>query len=269
MNIRPVNTITQKRERLLWLMLASLVALALLPINPYHLLPGMLPPALHEYADSRAWFGLSNAMDVLSNLPFAVFGLIGLWNVRRKSGQLNQQLRVLAQCFYGGLVVTAIGSSYFHLNPLSAIGLAGDRMGMTVVFAGILGLAAWERISERAGFALMNAMLAGGAIAVAVWLGSNNIWPWAQVQFGGMAMLGVLAAMAHRTKDVQINMLALIGCYAAAKLFEMNDQSVYEATQHLISGHSLKHIVAGIAAVCVTLPGLQTDAPQKVHARSA
>ena len=41
------------------------------------LLPAFAQPqAYHDYADQRAWLGLSHAADVLSNLPFLIVGLI-------------------------------------------------------------------------------------------------------------------------------------------------------------------------------------------------
>ena len=40
----------------------------------------------------------------------------------------------------------------------------------------------------------------------------------------------------------------MIAFYAAAKALELADAPVFALTQHLISGHSAKHIVAALAA---------------------
>jgi hypothetical protein len=40
----------------------------------------------------------------------------------------------------------------------------------------------------------------------------------------------------------------LIAIYALAKLLELGDHAVYEWTGQLVSGHSLKHVVASFAA---------------------
>ncbi|HYP70910.1 MAG TPA: hypothetical protein VEP93_08480, partial [Variovorax sp.] len=42
-----------------------------------------------------------------------------------------------------------------------------------------------------------------------------------------------------------------IAAYALAKVLEMADGAVYELTLHLVSGHSLKHVVAALAALPV------------------
>nr|WP_249142091.1 hypothetical protein [Bradyrhizobium diazoefficiens] len=36
--------------------------------------------------------------------------------------------------------------------------------------------------------------------------------------------------------------------YVLAKLFELGDATVFEATGHLVSGHTLKHLTAALAA---------------------
>jgi hypothetical protein len=36
--------------------------------------------------------------------------------------------------------------------------------------------------------------------------------------------------------------------YAAAKVFELNDHEIYHWTGQLVSGHTLKHLVAALAA---------------------
>ena len=40
----------------------------------------------------------------------------------------------------------------------------------------------------------------------------------------------------------------VILAYAAAKLLELNDHAVYRLTGQLVSGHTLKHVVAPLAA---------------------
>jgi hypothetical protein len=39
----------------------------------------MQPAHYHGFADQRGWFALPFAMDVLTNLPFAIGGIWGCW----------------------------------------------------------------------------------------------------------------------------------------------------------------------------------------------
>jgi hypothetical protein len=147
----------------------------------------------HAFADQRHLLGLPCALDVLSNLPFALLGVWGLLRLRAPGvGQPTSTQRALATLFFGGLVVTALCSAAYHLHPDDA-GLSLDRLGMVSAFAGLLGLAAADRISMRAGWWTAAAVLALGPVSVLVWASSGNLLPWAVLQGGGMLLIVLLA----------------------------------------------------------------------------
>ena len=222
----------------------------------------------HAFADQRTGWGVPFAMDVLSNLPFAIAGVWGLVGLRHVShlaqssaplssharGEPRQQRVVqpaLAALFFMGLLVTAVCSSLYHWQPDNA-GLAIDRLGMVVAFAGLLGLSVADRISGRAGLATAATVLALGPLSVMVWATSGNLLPWALLQGGGMLLIVLLAACPATCKPIPgawgIPLAAVIALYALAKVLELADHSVFELTHHLVSGHSLKHGVAALAA---------------------
>lgn len=157
----------------------------------------------HDFADQRGWQGLPCALDVLSNLPFAVAGVWGLvWLRRLGALRLCPATRATAALFFGGLVLTAVGSGWYHWQPDDA-GLLWDRLGMAAAFAGLLGLAVVGRISPRAGVATALGLLVAGPAAVLVWAHTGNLLPWAVVQFGGLLAVLALACMPHRPGAVQ------------------------------------------------------------------
>ena len=230
--------------RLLW---AALVLLALALFGPA--LPAS--PHQHGFADQRVLWGLPCALDVLSNLPFALAGAWGLALLRRpRAGVLDAATRATATLFCAGLLCTALGSAWYHLRPDDA-GLLWDRVGMAVAFAGLLGLAAASRVSARAGQAMAVAMLLAGPLAVAAWARSGNLLPWAVVQFGGMLVVLALACLPWRPGALALNLFAVIAWYGAAKSCEAADAAVFAATGQWVSGHSLKHLCAAGAAVPV------------------
>ena len=213
------------------------------------------PAHQHAFADQRAWLGLAQAADVLSNAPFALWGLIGLVQLCRGGDRSNSLPRGLLALFFSGLLLTAAASSFYHWRPVDT-GLAIDRLGMAVAFAGLLGLAAAERASQRAGWALAALVLVTGPLSVAVWLASGNVLPWLALQLGGMALILCLAARrpppgsvgVMGTVTVTVNWAAVIAIYALAKVLEAADHPLYALTGQLVSGHSLKHVVASCAA---------------------
>ncbi|AMM24337.1 hypothetical protein [Variovorax sp. PAMC 28711] len=219
------------------------------------------------FADDRAWHHLPNAMDVLSNLPFLAVGLWGLrWLGRfhrRAAHGLPASTLACAWLFFAGFLACTAGSVFYHLQP-DLLRLAADRAGMTIAFAGLIGFAVCERVSHRAGPVAACATLVGGLLAVAVWHETGNVAPWAVVQFGGMALVVSLALAKPMRGAVDLKLGWVIFFYALAKGFELGDHAIYEATHHLVSGHSLKHLTAALAGLPV-LHALQTFGRQSLR----
>ena len=238
----PLRQNLSRAEAGLLLGMAALLALAL--FGP------VLPASAHQHtlADQRALWGIPCALDVLSNLPFAIAGLWGLGALRRVApGMLDAPSRALASLFFAGLVCTAAGSALYHWQPQDA-GLLWDRLGMVLPFAGLLGLAGASRVSARAGAAAAGTVLLAGPLAVLWWSHSGNLLPWAVVQLGGMLVVLALACLPRRDGALALHLGAVMALYALAKLFEAADHAVFEATGQAVSGHSLKHVLAAAAA---------------------
>lgn len=218
------------------------------------------PASFHDFADQRALGPMPHAMDVLSNLPFAAWGVAGLWALARavRLRAIGSVSAGLAALFFAGLVVTAGVSAFYHWEPDNA-GLVWDRSGMVLAFAGLLGLAAVQDVSWRAGIALAAAVLTLGPVTVQVWAVSDNLLPWGVLQMGGMVLILALAWLqpASPAPGLQIRWTLVIAWYALAKVLELADHAVFDLTGQLVSGHSLKHVVASLAAWPVVLAILQ------------
>jgi len=245
-----------------------LLALGLLLTGAAVLGPSVPAPSWGgaPFADGHAWRALPNAMDVLSNLPFAVLGFWGLrwlhWLDRaheqmQDAAPLPQALTSppvnaldCAWMFFAGLILTALGSIFYHLQP-DDLRLAADRAGMAVAFAGLVGFAVCERVSARAGWPAAWFTLAGGLLAAAICHRTGNVLPWALVQFGGMVLVLGLALARPVSGAIGLRLGWVVFFYALAKMFELGDQAIYEVTRHMLSGHSLKHLAAALAALPV------------------
>lgn len=235
-----------------WRRECALAGVMLLMLAAAVLGPSVAQPShYHAFADHRSWGLLPHAMDVLSNLPFMLWGAVGMWALARALHvrAIDSVEAGLGALFFGGLCVTAVVSATYHLQPSDA-GLVWDRSGMVLAFAGLMGLAAMRAVSARAGIALGAVVLGLGPLSVYVWSLTCNVLPWAVMQFGGMALIVGFACvppvMAGRALPVR--WMLVIGIYAVAKLLELGDQAVFEWSGHSISGHSLKHVVASCAA---------------------
>ena len=196
--------------------------------------------------------GVPRAMDALSNIFFLTFGGIGLvYHFLGRLGYSNSAMRTSGLMFFLGFVLTGVGSAYYHLDP-NDWGLAWDRMGMVVAFAGVLGMVAAHRVSVRAANLLLPVALIAGVLSVAWFAATDSITPYVIMQFGG---IGVVAGVSWLPKHGKgPNWAALIAAYALAKVLEMEDPQVFQLTQGMVSGHTLKHVFAALAALAVLLP---------------
>lgn len=243
----------QAGEKYLTCALILLVLVALLA-------PAMPAAAWHipHFVDSRAWLGIPNAGDVLSNFAFLA---MGVWGSERLRARYDAP--VGASSLFVGLILTCLGSGFYHLDPDMPQRLVADRLGMAVAFAGFLGIAASERVSARAGEAVLVLMMIAGLLAA--WVARENLTPWVVVQYGGMALVVGLALTRPRPGALGVPLGAVIAFYVLAKLFELGDALIFEATGHIVSGHTLKHLAAALAAWPVIRALRPTDSAPCPH----
>jgi hypothetical protein len=200
----------------------------------------------HAFIDARSFFGIPNCLDVISNLPFLFGGVWGLIALQRAKS-MAASLQTAARVFFIGLIITCFGSSFYHWAP-SDTGLMVDRLGMAVAFAGVISLAAGSRLGAAVSQRATPVLLTLAPLAAIAAFTLQNVLPWAIVQFGGISLIVWLACLPRGKQMPSIHLGALIALYALAKFFEAQDAQVFELTQELISGHSLKHIAASLAA---------------------
>jgi hypothetical protein len=211
--------------------------------------------AYHNFSDERSLWGIPNFGNVASNAPFALVGLLALgtlasW-VRRPVPGVQTRFELVAfAVFFAGVLLTAFGSGYYHLAP-SNERLFWDRLPMTIGFMSLLAITVGERIDRRAGAWLLAPLLLAGAASVVLWLrseqaGHGDLRFYLLVQFAPLVaiplMLWLFPARYTRTGDLLVS----LGFYALAKVLEGADQRVY-AAGHIVSGHTLKHLVAALA----------------------
>lgn len=113
--------------------LVMLVTLTAMMVFACLLMPRIpQPQTYHQFADHRSFLGISNFGDVASNLPFAVIGAWGIAFVlqsRRKRDNrtfIDDREHWPYLFAFVGLLLTAVGSSYYHLAPANAGDLLVD-----------------------------------------------------------------------------------------------------------------------------------------------
>ena len=220
----------------------------------------------HDFADGNRHFGIPNFANVASNLAYLIPGLMGLYLVQ---GSFADQTKFRqpgeALPFYlvfAGAVLLAFGSGFYHLEPNNQT-LVADRLTMTVGFMGVLGFIIAERLSVKWGLRLLPVFLALGLFSVVYWI-YTEMQSAGDLRLGDLRLYGlvqylplvlipvILLAFPARYTAVKYIWLAL-GSYALAKAFEHFDHQIWELTQHLMSGHTLKHLVSGLGIYFLVL----------------
>jgi hypothetical protein len=207
------------------------------------------PEAYHHFADQRAWLNIPHFADVLSNLVFTLAGVLGLAMLHR--GALKNRPDALPLgVFFAGLVCTGFGSAYYHWAPTTQ-SLILDRLPMVFAFAGVIGAFLTQKVSARLGRLGLMWALALGAVSMVASAVTGNLAPYLTLQFGGL--LGILAGLTllRVPGTERFPWWGLVGWYALAKVLELGDQAVWEMTLNAVSGHTLKHLAAGMAGIAV------------------
>lgn len=239
-----------------WLLALALVAVVVaVVLSP----PVPQDPGYHSFADQRTLAGIPNALNVLSNLPFAFIGIAGLAVTFRRSTRFNFPWeRWPYAALFAGTALTAVGSSYYHLAPDNAR-LVWDRLPMTIGFMGFLAATVAERIGVRPARLLFVPALMFGAASVFHWhwtevSGAGDLRWYGLVQFGSLMTIALLLTLYQPTYTCTNLIIAGLAAYALAKVFELGDGAIFNAGR-IISGHSLKHLsaAAGVAFLVAAL----------------
>lgn len=202
-------------------------------------------PDYHAFADQRSWLGVAHGQNVLSNALFLVAGLLGLSRCR----SLPRHLVAAGTAVSVGLVLTAIGSAVYHGAPDNA-SLFWDRLPLATTIMALLVLGYADRLDGRAQALLVPALLLGGA-SVGWWALLGDLRPYAWVQFGGLLSLVLVLVVGKAGAIDGRGWWIAMFAYGLAKMFEMTDASVLAATGGTVSGHALKHVVAGLGAIAI------------------
>jgi len=244
----PATTMNTRTLLLIGFTLLAVALAVLLPATPQ-------PIAYHDFADKREAYGIENFLDVLSNLTFAVVGAAGLLAVLRpRTCFAAPAERWPYFVFALGVLLTAAGSCYYHLAPNNET-LFWDRLPMTISFMSLISAQIVDRVDVRAGLLALVPMLLIGAGTVVYWIvterqGRGNVVPYAVLQAYAVIVLLKLALM-HPSRYTHGNAIyAVFAGYLLAKGFEHFDRQIFELTGS-VSGHTLKHVAAGLAGLPV------------------
>lgn len=212
------------------------------------------PQSYHNFADKRDWLGIENVANVISSAAFAFSGVWGLYLLfidrRLQFNDPREKWPWVGVSI--GLILTALGSGYYHLDPDNNR-LVWDRLPMTLVFMSYVSALICERVGIRSGLWLWPALILVGFLSVIMWhlselKGMSDLRFYLGVQefaiYSTFIMLFTESPY-NRNGDLAIVLLF----YGLARVFEIYDQEIYVFSGRLVSGHTLKHFSAAAGGI--------------------
>ncbi|WP_457572113.1 hypothetical protein [Desulfovulcanus sp.] len=211
----------------------------------------------HQFADNRNIFGIPNALNILSNIPLLLIGLLGTnFVIRLLANKGFNAIIIQYLLFFTGLILTSFGSCYYHYHPSNA-SLFWDRLPMTIVFISLLNSVISELISRKVSMILLPFLLVVGCLSVFYWdwtekTGQGDLRFYAVVHFLPIVLIFLMLVI-YKTPQKYLFYITGLGLfYAVAVVAEFFDQEIFNLL-HFASGHTLKHIFASVGCAFILL----------------
>lgn len=221
-----------------------LLLIAIVAIIWFFIQKGVLvqDQSYHQFADSRFFMGIPNALDVLTNFGFIIVGLLGIELVRRKKKDLPTFSSW--QWFFISILLIAPGSAYYHWSPNDQT-LVWDRLPMSLGFMALYVALLSEHISFKFEKFLPLALVLG-LLSVVTWVVTSDLRFYFIVQFSSFLTIPIILIFFRSHFSHKLYYGGALGAYGLAKWTEIKDKEIFIFTNELISGHSLKHILAAL-----------------------
>jgi len=214
-------------------------------------------PNYHLFADARTILEIPNFWNVISNLPFLLFGGIGMhiFLIKKVDGITKHETAAYLM-FFVGILLTGFGSGYYHLDPSNST-LLWDRLPMTIAFMAFFSIIISEFVDNKLGRRLLTPLLIFGAASVIYWYttemaGYGDLRFYALVQFLPLILIPIILMSLKSKSNMNIYIWLIITSYLISKICEVLDFQFYEFGK-LLSGHTIKHLFASLAPLLLII----------------
>lgn len=197
-------------------------------------------PIYHQFIDTRMFAEIPNTQDVLSNLVFILVGFLGLKEALKN--KVKGQTAWIA--FFASIILVAPGSAYYHWSP-NNFTLVWDRLPMSLAFMALfIGLMS-EHISPISERFLPGALLLGVS-SVIIWAITGDLRFYFWIQFSSFLVIPIILFMFSSRYTHKLFYGFTLLFYGLAKWSEIKDREIFNWSHNLLSGHTLKHVLAAI-----------------------
>jgi len=204
------------------------------------------PQEYHDFADDREFLSIPNALDVMSNLAIVYPGILGLVLVyeRRNESEISDDEVSIQITLFSGMILTFAGSVWFHLDPNDST-MLWDRLGMSVVIGSCISLLIHDMYDRNLAGNIHLPIVVISIISVLWWPVFDDLRFYFIIKHHPFILFPILLLFGNRIYDKVSGYYWGLSMFILATIFEFTDLKIFEITG-FISGHTLKHIFAGI-----------------------
>jgi hypothetical protein len=204
------------------------------------------PQEYHDFADDREILGVPNALDVMSNLAIIYPGVVGLAFIHesRNRSQVSEDEISIQITLFSGMILTFAGSVWFHLDPTDST-MLWDRLGMSVVIGSCISLLIHDMWDRNLAAKIHLPIIIASIVSVLWWPVFDDLRVYFIVKHHPFILFPIFLLCGRRIYDKVSGYYWGLSMFLLATIFEFADQQIFEITG-IISGHTLKHIAAGI-----------------------
>lgn len=195
-----------------------------------------LPKGYHNFADKRTLVGFPNAMNVLSNL-FIIIPVIYLLKHKTENNTNNNLLII-------HITLLSLASAYYHYNPTD------KSIFWDILMIATLSIIVLNIINEYKCGILFYIL---GILSVVYWKQTGDIRIYLLILIG-VPIIFFLKYYDNEEEDdkgVKKNLYIILFFTVLYRFVEYYDHQIYGLTNNMISGHTLKHIFAGLSILYI------------------
>jgi len=205
--------------------------------------------AYHKFADDRYFLGTPNFLNVFSNIPFVLVGIMGIFYlIRKREGSSHWSWLTL----FIGVALVSIGSGYYHLNPNNET-LLWDRLPMTIGFMGLFTAVLSEYVNPKIERYFLVPAILTGFMSILTWQLTDDLRFYLLIQFIPILLIPIILLLFKSSYTHARYIIYSVIIYLLAKLFELYDREIFSLLEEQFSGHSLKHIFASLGVLILYL----------------
>ncbi|XP_010519849.1 PREDICTED: uncharacterized protein LOC104799163 isoform X1 [Tarenaya hassleriana] len=211
-------------------------------------------PSHHVFADKRNFLGVPNTLNVMTNFPFLIVGVLGFvlcigggfFTISLKGEIWGWVL------FYAGVAGLAFGSAYYHLKS-DDNRIIWDTLPILIAYSSLFSSFLVERAGERAGLCCLVSLLFIAFLSIAYAGVFNDLRLCMTFQLIPFVAIPVLTILLPPKYTHSKYWLWASGAYILSGIENLADSKIYNANRYLISGHSLGHLCSAAAPILLTI----------------